>query len=31
VMRVDGRATPDEVAREILSMVRTVLPRRGRK
>jgi dTMP kinase len=31
VMRVDGRATPDEVAREILSMVRTVLARRGRK
>ena len=31
VVRVDGRAAPDEVAREILSRVRTVLPRRGRK
>jgi dTMP kinase len=31
VVRVDGRASPDEVAREILSRVRTVLPRRRRK
>ena len=31
VVRVDGRAGPDEVAREILSRVRTVLPRRRRK
>jgi len=31
VVRVDGRAAPDEVAREILSRVRTVLPRRRRK
>ena len=31
VVRVDGRATPDEVAREILTRVRTVLPRRSRK
>jgi len=31
VARVDGRAAPDEVAREILSRVRTVLPRRRRK
>lgn len=28
VMRVDGRGTPDEVAREILARTRTVLPRR---
>ena len=31
VVRLDGRAAPDEVAREILSRVRTVLPRRRRK
>jgi dTMP kinase len=31
VVRVDGRAAPDVVAREILSRVRTVLPRRRRK
>lgn len=31
VARVDGHASPDEVAREILAKVRTVLPRRGRK
>jgi len=31
VVRVDGRAAPDEVAREILSRVRTVLLRRSRK
>jgi len=31
VVQVDGRAPPDEVAREILSRVRTVLPRRRRK
>jgi dTMP kinase len=31
VVRVDGRASPDEVAREILARVRTVLPRRSRK
>jgi dTMP kinase len=31
VVRVDGRASPDEVARQILSRVRTVLPRRRRK
>lgn len=31
VVRVDGRASPDEVAREIFSRVRTVLPRRSRK
>jgi dTMP kinase len=31
VVRVDGRASPDEVAGEIFSRVRTVLPRRGRK
>ena len=31
VVRVDGRAAPDEVAREILSRVRAVLPRRARK
>ncbi len=31
VVRVDGGAAPDEVAREILSRVRTVLPRRSRK
>lgn len=31
VVRVDGRAAPDEVAREILSRVRTVLSRRRRK
>ena len=31
VVRVDGRAAPDEVAREILSRVRTVLLRRSQK
>jgi dTMP kinase len=31
VVRLNGRAPPDEVAREILSRVRTVLPRRRRK
>ena len=31
VVRVDGRAAPDVVARENLSRVRTVLPRRRRK
>ena len=31
VVRLDGRAGADEVAREILSRVRTVLPRRSRK
>lgn len=31
VVRVDGRGAPDEVAREILSRVRAVLPRRRRK
>ena len=31
VVRLNGRAAPDEVAREILSRVRTVLPRRKRK
>ena len=31
VVRVDGRASPDEVAGEILSTVWTVLPRRRRK
>ncbi len=31
VVRVDGRATPDEVAQEILSRVRAVLSRRGGK
>lgn len=31
VVRVDGRGPPDEVAREILTRVRTVLRRRGRK
>lgn len=31
VVRVDGRRPPDEVAREILSRVRAVLPRRRRK
>jgi dTMP kinase len=31
VMRVDGRLSPDEVAREILFRVRAVLPRRRRK
>jgi dTMP kinase len=31
VVRVDGRGTPDDVAREILSRARRVLSRRGRK
>jgi hypothetical protein len=31
VVRLDGRGSPDEVAREILSRVRAVLPRRRRK
>jgi dTMP kinase len=31
VERVEGRASPDEVAREILLRVRAVLPRRRRK
>jgi dTMP kinase len=31
VVRVNGRAAPDEVAREILSRVQAVLPRRKRK
>ena len=31
VVRVNGRAAPDEVAREILSRVQAVLPRRRRK
>ena len=31
VVRVDGRGTPDEVAREILSRARAVLRRGGRK
>jgi dTMP kinase len=31
VVRLDGRVSPDEVAREILSRVRAVLPRRRRK
>lgn len=31
VKRVDGRGSPDEVAREILVRVRAVLPRRRRK
>ena len=31
VEQVDGRGSPDEVAREILVQVRTVLPRRRRK
>jgi dTMP kinase len=31
VVRVDGRASADEVAREIFARVQTVLPRRSRK
>ena len=31
VVRVDGAGSPDEVAREILTRVRAVLPRRRRK